>query len=209
MSSVGSKFVRAVSLPRLIIGTIWLLVLLAGVLEMRREGPSTNKVMPPVKGDVCASISSFESAPHYRAAREIMVNHRLGDADLDWDDSAGKSLHKAMFVGKYSSCALHTGQPVVSDLLRESPIVQATAGHSTYLLPVTELPQLTGDLDVGSVVDIFEGHIPVVRKIKVLAIQCSNLAADSCSIIVEVTPSEEQLISHVNLKIVSLVRVQP
>jgi hypothetical protein len=137
----------------------------------------------------------------------MAVNHRVADADVDWADAAGKDLKRVDFHGRYLACPLHRGDPVVGEELRETPIVQPSAGRVVYVLPLTGPTNKASEMDVGSQLDVFEENKPLLRKAPVLAVQCSDATAAPCSVLLDLTPSEGTLLLQADFGKLYIVRV--
>jgi hypothetical protein len=137
----------------------------------------------------------------------MAVNHRVADSDVDWTDAAGKDLKQADFKGGYLACPMHPGDPLAREDLRETPIVQPSAGRVVYVLPLTEVTNKASELDVGSQLDVFEETKPLLRKAPVLAVQCSDATAAQCSVLLDLTPSEGALLLQADFVKLYIVRV--
>jgi hypothetical protein len=137
----------------------------------------------------------------------MVVNHRISEPDLEWTDVAGKKLSEVEFANRYLTCPVNLGDPVVAGEVRDTPIVQPSGGKLVYVLPATEPGNEVTDLDVGSVLDVFEGNTPLLRKVSVLAIQCSDSTTAHCSILLDLTPPEGNLLLRADAGKLYIVRL--
>ena len=201
----------ALPIPRMVFAAFWLLILLAGARQMRRRQvpSSTQKPVAIAKTGECPPASLLQLGPHYSAVREMAVNHRIQESDVDWASSGGKDLNKADFLGRYLACGEHAGDPLVLDTLRGAPSVQSSAGKMVYVLPMEQPGKGGSDLDVGSQMDIFEASKPLLRKVLVLAVQCGEATAVRCSVLLDMTPSEGALLLQADPEKVHIVRLHP
>jgi hypothetical protein len=196
--------------PRMLLAIAWFLVLVGGSLWMEsRKAAPRQSVSPPTIANGCLSVKAKETLEYFSSNRDLAVNQRIVEADLNWSGRSNQSIQPKQFLGKYLACAVHSSEPVVLRELRDAPQVRASTGKSEYPLPLTGHLSFDLTFDVGSQIDLFEDSSPLLQKVPVLAVQCASIRTDDCAVLLELSPSDGRLLSRSDATKLRIVRVHP
>ena len=165
--------------PRLVLGVLWLVVLIAGGWWLHHH-PS--KETPGEPG-----LAAFA------AKHALPENYRIGKADLDWSSDSGKSLSEQDFLSKYTAKEIAAGGAVTVGDLRILPAIKSAANREASLLPLNSHPDLIEVLNAGSKVNLFEDNRLVLKQVPILALLCDPPGGSNCTAIMDLNRDEAQI----------------
>jgi hypothetical protein len=156
----------------------WAALLAAGAFWIRSR-PADSPPGTPTAASPAACLDTRAKAEHasFPAVRALVVNHRIGEGDLDWT-SPSTGAQKAQFLSQYASCAVKPGERVVVKEVRAAPAVAPSAGRVTFPLPVLDA-HLRGEINAGATIDVFNETQPIARGLRVLAVDCTRAPSGS------------------------------
>ncbi len=197
--------------PRLILGILWLSFLGLGSFWMEKHPKSLVPRLPArVTGaNPCSPNDIKRARDHFSSLRDMVVNHRILETDLNWGEQSGQRLDRNLFLGKYLACPVRAGDPLVLEELWALPLVRPSAGKSAYLLPLANHAGLESNLDVSSQIELFENAKPLLRQVPVLAVQCDPVGPPNCIAVLDLSASDGQLLSRVDTTKLQIVRSRP
>jgi hypothetical protein len=131
-----------------------------------------------------------KSTLHHGVSTTMMpVNWRISAKDVDWADDK----NHADLTGKYITCTIHIGEPVIEEDAVEQPVISPAEGKTTYLLKQNSKLGIPPNINAGMRVQVFPaGGVPVVADAHIIALICNG----PCFPLLEVTPAESLLLQR-------------
>jgi hypothetical protein len=191
------------------IALIWAALLAGGAVWIRRH-PAAPASRSDVSVTGCVDAQGKRLTAGFAAKRAFEVNHRIGEADLDWSAPA-HGAQKAAFLGRYSACPIQPAERVSVEEVRLLPAIAHSAGHIPHPLPLRD-PRLVDSLNAGSVVDVLDGVQPLARGVKVLAVRCGSgmpPPADSCYAILDAPQDDAARLKNANTAAIDVMVMAP
>lgn len=181
-----------------------------GAVQIARRDLGCDPVMTP-KSPVCSGRVSttitraMQTAPDvaYRASRALEAGHRLREDDLQLPDGfptrlAAHVRPRSAFVGKYLRNPIPRNaeltdamlsamfNPALSTQMATDPALATKAAATLGVWLGRSQSQLAGILDVGWTVDLCDDETCVLRRARVLGIDCQTTGDDRCTLVLHV-----------------------
>jgi hypothetical protein len=181
--------------PRLVLGALWLILLIAGGWWLHHHP---------------AKVGSEEPGPPaFPAKHALPENYRIGNPDLDWRSDSGKGLSPQDFLGKYTAKEIALGGPVTTADVRMLPAINSAADREASLLPLKSQPELIAALNAGSKVNLFEENRLVLKQVPILALLCDPPGGNDCTAIMDLNRNEALIYAHTSRDKVRIVLGKP
>lgn len=164
---------------------LWVLLVAGGGWRIAHRPKPPAPAPSPMGG--CLSGQQKKAMPHWTAVRAIPLNWRVRARDLA-APGQGQPPDSAKLAGKYASCPILAGDPVVENDVVDLPTIPVVAGKSLFPVPLTT--NESESLNAGGVVTLSEGSRELVGAGDVAWVDCRN----GCLAWLQLGPAERQLL---------------